>query len=98
MTTAFAVTGSPLTDPADTRRPSGGRLAGCRSHAVDEGSATHSINSDQRRIALTPTPVGANSYDVLIPADRGTVVPGSYLLFALDQHGTPSIATWLEFP
>ena len=60
---------------------------------VRMSAATHSVNNDQRRIPLridggTPTP----GYVLKIPADRGAVLPGNYMLFALDANGTPSIA------
>jgi galactose oxidase len=55
------------------------------------GSATHSIDTDQRRIALAPTAV-AGGYTVAIPADPGVAVPGYYMLFALTAQGVPSIA------
>jgi galactose oxidase len=58
------------------------------------GSATHSVDTDQRRIALTPTAVTAG-YSLTIPADPGIAVPGEYMLFALDSRGVPSIATAL---
>ena len=31
-----------------------------------------------------------------IPADRGVVLPGYYLLFAMTADGTPSIATFIR--
>jgi galactose oxidase len=31
-----------------------------------------------------------------VPADRGVLVPGSYLLFALDGNGVPSVATTIK--
>ena len=55
------------------------------------GAATHSLDTDQRRIALTPTTVGGG-YELTIPADPGVAVPGYYMLFALDSHGVPSVA------
>ncbi len=62
---------------------------------VRVGSSTHSVNSDQRRVAITPTPLGANRYQVIVP-DAGVVVPGPHLLFALDEFGTPSVARWVS--
>jgi galactose oxidase len=56
------------------------------------GSATHSVDTDQRRISLTPTSTGANSYSLALPSDRGVLVPGEWMLFALDANGTPSTA------
>jgi galactose oxidase len=31
-----------------------------------------------------------------IPDDRGIVIPGTYYLFALDEQGTPSIASMMN--
>jgi hypothetical protein len=63
---------------------------------VRVGSATHSINSDQRRVALAPTQVGANHYRVTVPPDAGVAVPGFWMLFALDDAGTPSVGRFVR--
>ena len=55
-------------------------------------AVTHTVNSDQRRIPLTPAAANGTSYTLDIPADAGVALPGNYLLFALDAQGTPSIA------
>jgi galactose oxidase len=55
------------------------------------GTATHSVDTDQRRLALSPTAV-TGGYHLTIPADPGVAVPGYYMLFALDSHGVPSVA------
>ncbi|KAF2803601.1 galactose oxidase [Mytilinidion resinicola] len=54
------------------------------------GSATHSINTDQRRIPLTPTKT-ASGYQITVPGDSGIALPGSWMLFAI-QNGVPSVA------
>ena len=59
---------------------------------VRMGTSTHSVNTDQRRISLTPTSTGPGSYDLALPADRGVLVPGPWMLFALDANGVPSTA------
>ena len=58
---------------------------------VRMASATHSVNTDQRRIPLSFTGTAGN-YQLGIPADRGVVLPGNYMLFALDGSGVPSVA------
>ena len=58
---------------------------------VRMGTATHSVNTDQRRIALTPTPV-TGGYRLTVPADKGVALPGYWMLFALDDKGVPSVA------
>jgi galactose oxidase len=58
---------------------------------VRMGTATHSVDTDQRRIALTPTAV-TGGYRVTIPADKGVALPGYWMLFAMDANGVPSVA------
>ena len=60
------------------------------------GAVTHTVNNDQRRIPLAPTVVTDTSYTVTIPADRGVVLPGYYMLFALDSAGVPSVAKMIR--
>jgi galactose oxidase len=54
------------------------------------GTSTHTVNTDQRRIALTKTGSGT-SYTVTIPSDPGVALPGYWFLFAIDGAGTPSV-------
>jgi galactose oxidase len=60
------------------------------------GAVTHSVNNDQRRISLTATAATSTSYNVTIPADRWIVLPGYYMLFALDAAGVPSVAKTIK--
>ncbi|GGZ64150.1 hypothetical protein GCM10010371_24560 [Streptomyces subrutilus] len=53
-------------------------------------AATHSTDNDQRRVPLASTATGTGTYAVSVPADPGVVLPGTYLLFALDAQGVPS--------
>lgn len=55
------------------------------------GTATHTVDTDQRRIPLTPSGSGT-SYTVTIPGDPGVALPGHWFLFAINAAGTPSIA------
>lgn len=59
---------------------------------VRYGSASHTVNTDQRRIPLTLTSAGTNSYKVAIPNDYGIALPGYWMLFAMDGNGRPSTA------
>ena len=59
-------------------------------------AVTHGVNNDQRRIPLAPTATTGTDYSLDIPADRGVALPGTYLLFALDGNGTPSIGTFIK--
>jgi galactose oxidase len=55
------------------------------------GSATHSINSDQRRVPVSATASGT-TYTIQLPSDSGVLIPGSWYLFALNPAGVPSEA------
>lgn len=55
-------------------------------------SVTHSLNNEQRRIPLTFTVGTAGEYQLTIPGDPGVVVPGYYMLFALNAKGVPSVS------
>lgn len=59
-------------------------------------SVTHSTNNDQRRVPLAFTTTGGNIYDLKIPSNRGVVLPGYYMLFAMNQQGTPSVAQMIQ--
>jgi len=63
---------------------------------VRTSAVTHSVNNDQRRIPLTATTPDGISYTAQIPADRGVVLNGYYLLFAMTTDGTPSLARFLH--
>jgi galactose oxidase len=63
---------------------------------VRVGAATHTVDTDQRRIPLTPISATDGHFRLKLPADGGTVVPGNYLLFALDAEGTPSVGRMLN--
>jgi len=54
-------------------------------------STTHTVNTDQRRIPLTPTAAG-NTYTFTLPTDAGVALPGPYYLFAVNAAGVPSIS------
>ncbi|MEU8518834.1 discoidin domain-containing protein [Streptomyces sp. NBC_01216] len=58
-------------------------------------AATHSTDNDQRRVPLASTANGTGTYTVKIPSDSGVVLPGTYMLFALDAQGVPSVAEFL---
>jgi galactose oxidase len=57
-------------------------------------AVTHTVNNDQRRIPLTIVATnGPESFVLAIPSDPGVVLPGNYMLFALDSKGVPSVST-----
>ncbi|WP_321787855.1 jacalin-like lectin [Burkholderia pyrrocinia] len=55
-------------------------------------ATTHTVNNDQRRLSLTFGSNGANSYQIDMPSNPGWAVPGTYMLFAMNANGTPSVA------
>ena len=60
-------------------------------------SATHSVNTDQRRIPIQPVGTGqANTYTVPIPSDAGVALPGYWMLFGINAAGVPSLATTVQ--
>jgi len=60
-----------------------------RASIIRYGSATHTVNTDQRRIGVELTQTETNKYTFEIPAQPGIVQPGYYMLFVL-RDGTPS--------
>jgi galactose oxidase len=97
----FAADGTAAARPAITSAPTTAQAGATISVTTDRavsrfslvrfGSVTHTVNTDQRRISLTTTT--GTVHNLQIPADRGVVVPGPYMLFALDASGVPSVAT-----
>ena len=57
-------------------------------------STTHTVNTDQRRIALTPKTTAGTTYTFTVPADPGVAVPGHWLVWAL-AGGVPSVSMQL---
>jgi galactose oxidase len=63
------------------------------------GATTHTVDNDQRRIPLTIAASAGTTYTLTTPsADPGVVLPGNYMLFAIDAAGTPSMAAIVNVP
>ena len=101
----LAPDGSPAPRPAIAAAPAtatwGSQISVQTDRAVEHfalvrmSSVTHSVNTDQRRIPLSFS--GAEgTYQLSIPVERGVVLPGNYMLFALDAKGVPSVARTLN--
>jgi hypothetical protein len=58
---------------------------------VRTGSSTHSTNGDQRLISLPFTQSG-QQLSIAPPTNPNSLVPGYYMLFAINQAGVPSLA------
>ncbi|QKX54465.1 uncharacterized protein TRUGW13939_01551 [Talaromyces rugulosus] len=55
------------------------------------GSVTHTVNTDQRRVVLSPQAANATTFTLNLPRDPGVLLPGYWYLFAL-INGVPSKA------
>ena len=85
---AAAILGSSITVTADTQNLS--------FEVLRMSATTHGVNNDQRRIPLATAPKPNNSYDLTISSDPGVVLPGYYMLFAINAQGTPSVARTIK--
>jgi galactose oxidase len=63
---------------------------------VRTSAVSHTVDNDQRRVPLVSTAASPTSHRATIPSDPGVAPPGNYLLFALDNAGTPSVAAQLR--
>lgn len=55
-------------------------------------ATTHGVNNDQRRVSLAFSATDATHYQVSIPTNPGILLPGKWMLFAMNAYGTPSMA------
>ncbi|OJJ07303.1 hypothetical protein ASPVEDRAFT_46644 [Aspergillus versicolor CBS 583.65] len=63
---------------------------------VRQGTTTHTTNTDQRRVPIEVNGHEGHSFSSNLPDDSGVLVPGWYMLFAMDSEGTPSEATLVK--
>lgn len=63
---------------------------------VRMSAATHSVNNDQRRVWIAPTRVSDTEYRLGLPTNPGQLLPGNWMLFAVNAEGVPSVATILR--
>jgi galactose oxidase len=66
-----------------------------RPDLVRISSASHTVNTDQRRVPLHLTHIASgqsHEYQVTLPDDAGILIPGYWMMFIMDSNGTPSIA------
>jgi Domain of unknown function (DUF1929) len=59
------------------------------------GSVTHSFDMDQRYVGLSFTSA-SGSLTVTGPRNSNIAPPGYYMLFLVNQAGTPSLASWVQ--
>ena len=61
------------------------------------GSVTHSFDMDQRYVGLSfTTGQTSGSLSVIAPSNSNIAPPGYYMLFLVNQTGTPSLASWVQ--
>ena len=60
------------------------------------GSTTHSLNTTARRIELSFSVQADGSLSVTLPVNSDVVPPGDWMLFAIGNNGTPSIASTIH--
>ncbi len=68
---------------------------------VRAGSVTHHCDPNQRVVNLSfqyvPPPEGGDpALQLTVPANSNLLPEGYYMLFLVDNHGTPSVATWVQ--
>ncbi len=56
------------------------------------GATTHTVNNDQRRVSVNFTASGNNTYQIAVLTNPGILLPGQWMLFAMNANGTPSVA------
>jgi hypothetical protein len=59
------------------------------------GSATHTLNSDQKYVPLTFTKQ-AGELSVTMPGNGNIATPGYYMMFIVDGNGVPSVSSMLR--
>ncbi|OLN93108.1 Galactose oxidase 3 [Colletotrichum chlorophyti] len=60
-------------------------------------ATTHTVNTDQRRIPLDGQDDGdGRDFTVNVPEDYGVVIPGYYMLFAMNEAGVPCVAKFFK--
>ncbi|GLK78527.1 RICIN domain-containing protein [Methylopila turkensis] len=94
--------GSPAVRPAITTTPAtagyGARVSVTTDREVASfamirlNAVTHSVNNDQRRISIPIEATRGTTYTLRLPSDRGVLLPGDWMLFAMTKAGVPSIA------
>jgi hypothetical protein len=70
---------------------------GARTAALIRPSAlTHQINTEQRYVGLVMDRDRKGRPSLLSPPNGNVAPPGWYLLFVVDDEGTPSVGHWLR--
>jgi hypothetical protein len=67
-----------------------------RAVLVAPSATTHAVDMNQRYVPLEVTGASADALTVRAPATPNIALPGWYMLFVLDDNGTPSTAAWVR--
>jgi hypothetical protein len=82
-------------DVAVQRAPGTTRAVG-KAVLVAPGAATHAVDMNQRYVPLQVTATSPTSLTFKAPATPDIAAGGWYMLFVLDETGTPSVAKWVH--
>src|SRR5215469_2494936 len=63
---------------------------------VKPSGATHAMGQDQRYVDLSITHTSTTELTVTAPPDGNHAPPGWYMLFIVNSHGVPSVASWVR--
>jgi len=92
LATRPVITSAPSTSTWGARINVGVDVAGVsRVTLVKTGSATHTVDFDQRFLPLSYTASGTQ-LNVTLPANANVAPPGYYMLFVFNSAGVPSVA------
>lgn len=92
LATRPAITSAPATATWGTRINVGTDVTGIsRVTLVKTGSATHTVDFDQRFLPLTFT-ASSRTLSVALPTSANVAPPGYYMLFVFNSAGVPSVA------
>lgn len=59
---------------------------------VRMGATTHAVNTDSRFVWVPATDLGQGRFQLTAPASPNVLIPGYWMLFALDANDVPSVA------
>jgi Domain of unknown function (DUF1929) len=60
------------------------------------GSCTHAFNPDQRYVGVVFNLLGGDRLGCTAPPNANVAPPGWYLLFVVDEHGVPSVGSFVQ--
>jgi hypothetical protein len=63
---------------------------------IKTGSVTHSLDMSNGMLELNFTHGAGNALTVTVPDNSNVLAPGNWMLFAFNDHGTPSIAATIS--